>query len=441
MTDHIATLTTPSRNAAQQRSLMHPVTLRLADDVLERDFLADYGRAAVPQARIAGCLAIALYAAFGVLDAQVAPGHVRELYLIRFAVVCPLIASFVLVGFVFPGWSARVVQLAVCVIVIVAAFGLDAMPFVAPVPSDYSRTGTLLILMFLFAFARTRFVWALLTAVVVVAGYEASSVLSHMPRLLLVESNFFLVGFIVIGASTCYALERLRRREFVRQRELIQERARSDALLENVLPEAIAARLRINPARIAESVDAVSVVFADIVNFTPLSERLPPGELVALLDRIFTAFDGLCDRHGLEKIKTIGDAYMAVAGAPEPVADHAAAAAEFALDLIEVVDRFAAESDSDLQVRVGVNSGPVVAGVIGERRFSYDLWGDTVNTASRMESHGRPGAVHVSAVTHALLKDRYEFGPPETIQVKGKGSMTTYVLGVARQTPDGRGPV
>jgi adenylate cyclase len=205
------------------------------------------------------------------------------------------------------------------------------------------------------------------------------------------------------------------------------EKARSEALLRNVLPDAIAHRLRHGPVVIADRYEAVTVVFVDIAGFTPLAGRLPPEEVVALLNELFTAFDGLAEAHGVEKIKTIGDAWLGVAGAPDTATDHALRGARFALAAQAAVDDLARARGLALGVRIGVHSGPVVAGVIGKKKFAYDLWGDTVNTASRMESHGAVGRIHVSAATAALLQGLpLEARGP--VDVKGKGAMETYWL-------------
>jgi adenylate cyclase len=175
------------------------------------------------------------------------------------------------------------------------------------------------------------------------------------------------------------------------------------------------------------------VLFADIVGFTPLAQVLPPAEAVVLLDRVFAGWDELADRYGLEKIKTIGDAYMVAGGIPAPREDHAEAIADMALEMGAEAKRCAEESDFPLAVRIGIDTGPVVAGVIGRAKFTYDLWGDTVNTASRMESHGVPGEIQVTERAYERLRGRYELRRRGTIEVKGKGPMTTYLL-LARRT-------
>jgi class 3 adenylate cyclase len=210
--------------------------------------------------------------------------------------------------------------------------------------------------------------------------------------------------------------------------DLTREREKSERLLRNILPDTIAERLKNNVSTIAESFSSVSVLFADLCGFTTFSERVDASQLVDLLDDIFSAFDHLANAYGVEKIKTIGDAYMAVAGLPEARDDHAEAVAGMGLGMLEAFRGVMRNRGLSMEVRIGIHSGPVVAGVIGKHKFSYDLWGDTVNTASRMESHGEPSRVHVSQATHTLLKDRYRFTDRGEMQIKGKGLQQTYFL-------------
>ena len=211
--------------------------------------------------------------------------------------------------------------------------------------------------------------------------------------------------------------------------ELHHERARSERLLLNVLPATVAERLKGAPAvAIADHYPEATVLFADLVEFTHLAAPLEPGELVAWLNDLFSAFDRLALAHGIEKIKTVGDAYMAVGGVPEPRADHVEAVADLALALCAEAGRRVSPDGRPVLLRVGMHTGPVVAGVIGTRKFSYDLWGNTVNLASRMESHGVDGEVHVSAAVYERLRGRYRFTGRGLIPVKGKGDLPTYLL-------------
>ena len=220
--------------------------------------------------------------------------------------------------------------------------------------------------------------------------------------------------------------------EAVRGRRLLQaEQQRSERLLLNVLPSPIAARLKQGEAVIADGFPEVTVLFADLVDFTRRSQETTPEQVVRVLDGLFSALDRLAERHGLEKIKTIGDAYMAVGGLPAPRPDHAQAVAEMALAVREEVPRHLDPGGQPLAVRIGIDTGPVVAGVIGRRKFSYDLWGDTVNTASRMESRGVAGCIQVTDRTYRRLRDGYRFERRGPVQVKGKGELVTWFL-VAR---------
>ncbi|MEA2608647.1 MAG: adenylate cyclase [Chloroflexota bacterium] len=203
--------------------------------------------------------------------------------------------------------------------------------------------------------------------------------------------------------------------------------ARSEELLTNAIPASIATRLKHGETRIAESYPSTTVVFADIVGFTPWAQRTDPARVVDLLDDLFSRFDSVAADHGIEKIKTVGDAYMAAAGAPEARADHADAALDFGRAMLSEVGAWRTANEIDLQVRIGMASGGVVGGVIGSRRILFDLWGDTVNTAARMESSGVPGRIHLAASTRELLADRRTF-EERHVEVKGLGQMTTYLV-------------
>lgn len=229
-----------------------------------------------------------------------------------------------------------------------------------------------------------------------------------------------------IGA--CLEKKRLRDQEQAYLQKLAEEQSKSERLLLNILPGPIAQRLKQGESTIADSFAEVTVMFADLVGFTKLSTHLSPAELVELLNEIFSAFDELADRYGLEKIKTIGDAYMVVGGLPRPSDNHAEAIAEMAIDIQATIAKMRAKGDRPLSIRIGIHTGPVEAGVIGTKKFTYDLWGDTVNTASRMESQGVPGGIQVTVATYDRLRDKYVFEPRGVIPVKGKGDMMTYLL-------------
>ena len=251
------------------------------------------------------------------------------------------------------------------------------------------------------------------------------------PERVLLIRPILLVGLCATFAACSYYA---RRATLIAEERLDAAHQRSEELLLNILPPSIAGRLKVSDGTIADGFAEVTVLFADIVGFTTLSAKRPPERIVALLNELFCHFDDLAGRLGLEKIKTIGDCYMVAAGLPEPREDHAVATAEMALGMLRVVRDLAAHHNEALDVRIGIHSGPVVAGVIGKRKFVYDLWGDTVNTASRMESHGVPGAIQVSDECRRLLEAKFRLSRRGEIEVKGKGMMQTWLLEGAAET-------
>jgi adenylate cyclase len=228
--------------------------------------------------------------------------------------------------------------------------------------------------------------------------------------------------------NACLERKRWRERERVYLAQLEVEKAKSDRLLRNILPHPVVLRLNEGETAIADGFGAVSILFADIVGFTPAAAAMTPARLVNKLDRVFSEFDALALALGVEKIKTIGDAYMAATGLPEPRHDHVEAIAIFAIGILETLKRFDNDGEPPLRVRIGVHTGPVVAGVIGRHKFIYDVWGDTVSMASRLESHGLPGRIQVSAEVRDALAHRFVFEPRGSVHLKGKGETSVFLL-------------
>ncbi|NJN87671.1 MAG: adenylate/guanylate cyclase domain-containing protein [Leptolyngbyaceae cyanobacterium SL_7_1] len=245
----------------------------------------------------------------------------------------------------------------------------------------------------------------------------------------------YIFWFCCICNLSVFLYERLQQAEFHARLALESEQRKSERLLLNILPEAVAQQLKQEQRTIAEHFPEVTVLFADIVGFTQLSTGVPPEEMVQLLNHIFSTFDHLAERHQLEKIKTIGDAYMVVGGLPIERHDHVEAIADMALDMQQAIAQFNRQSHQSFSMRMGIHTGPVVAGVIGVKKFIYDLWGDTVNVASRMESHGIAGEIQVTTEVFNRLNPHYEFEERGAIAVKGKGDMTTYLLRGRRNQP------
>jgi len=250
---------------------------------------------------------------------------------------------------------------------------------------------------------------------------------NNLPREL-IDPVFFILN---IGAVTGIAF--LLINYYVRERKrafglLREEQQKSESLLLNVLPVEIAPRLKADNQTIADHFESASVLFADIVGSTPLFAEMEPGEAVDWLNEVFSLFDRIVEKHDLEKIRTIGDNYMVASGAPRSRPDHVQAIARLALEMSREVTTLAPRNGHNMEIRMGLNSGPLVGGVIGKTKFHYDLWGDTVNTASRMESHSKPGRIQINKSTFQLLKDDFECEPRGRIQIKGKGEMETWFV-------------
>ncbi|GBF38554.1 adenylate/guanylate cyclase domain-containing protein [Leptospira johnsonii] len=273
-----------------------------------------------------------------------------------------------------------------------------------------------------FAPIRQGLIWfGLFLIVLVLSGFAEFYLDLPIPR---VERNlqilFFVINIVGAGTLTFFSLY-----YFISKNK--QEHDRAENLLLNILPEPIAERLKRNPSTIADGYQMVSILFADIENFTVISQKVSPETLVHFLNDIFSHFDLLAEKYRMEKIKTIGDAYMAAAGIPIWHENHAESAMNMAIEMQKFVKNLKDPSGNPLRMRIGIHSGPVIAGVIGKKKFAYDLWGDAVNTASRLESHGISGRIQISETTYDLLNDTSQIEIRRLVDVKGKGQMTTYL--------------
>jgi class 3 adenylate cyclase len=426
---------------------INPITLKYDDFQLERSFRQDYAKKSIKQVRFAILLPIIIYFLVTILDViQLLRGVYTYDYMemnlwIKFGIFTPLLV--VIFAFTYTKKIFQVMQPALIVVSLISAVSFPIAissgvslirTSVAGQNYDYILfiINTALVLVTLYTYTGTRllFTYSTATALVIFIIYNITAFYFIRPTLfgITIGTNFQLLIANLIGGSAGYLMELYLRRDFLKSFLIETEREKSEQLLLNILPRTIASRLKESNDTIADSFNSVTILFADIVDFTRLSSQVSPVELVEILNYIFSAFDELAEKHQLEKIKTIGDAYMVVGGIPEPRIDHAEAIAEMALDMQAEILKINQKSQQNFSMRIGINSGEVVAGVIGKKKFIYDLWGDAVNTASRMESHGVPNAIHVTIDTYNLLADKYLFEERGVIEVKGQGEIQTYFL-------------
>lgn len=410
----------------------HPLLLHFYDPGTEADFRTFYQRMAMPFFRAGLVLAsISWIAAVPFLAWQFP--SVRSL-LIPLSAVLGLLPALVLYGTYRRKTAARTPYY---IAGLNAVAGLTVVFMRARVIEDDLIAVTALIILVFFAciLFRLRLLFALTATATYLVAFDIFVMLAPYTFFERVTISFMIwlaEGSAIIG---CFVLERSARDLFRQQQviraqrtEIRRERARSERLLYSILPVPIAQRIKQGDPLIADHFDEVTIMFTDIVGFTSIAEKLSAHELVQLLNEAFRAFDEIAERHQLEKIKTIGDAYMAVSGIPQPKSDHASRAVAAALQMVEWARTYVGPQSTKIQLRVGLHSGPVTAGVLGKNKYSYDLWGDTVNTAARMESHGEPDRVQLSARTRALLGNQYRTSSRGLLEVKGKGAMELFLV-------------
>jgi class 3 adenylate cyclase len=404
---------------------IRPSSLRFEDADLEAEFRADHRRDSRWQVRLAIVVAVIVYVSFAWLDVWMAP-DLAEVFLTIRILVAGVFGLALAVTFAPVGLTAR--EVFICVGILAAAVGiLRMMELATAVVAVRYFSGLLLVILAAHSMFRLRFQTAMLVSLLVVAAWTFQTALQGVTALWeYLNGQFFLIAAVILGMFASYSIERFSRRAWLARRDAEIEHEKSERVLFNVLPEAIAQRLKEEEGPIAEAFPAATIVFVDLVDFTNLSSSLDPRRLVGLLNRLFTEFDRIAEAHGIEKIGTSGDSYMAVAGVPVPVEDHAERIAEAAL---AIRDRIATrEGDIDVQVRIGIATGPVVAGVIGEKKLYYDLWGMPVTIASRMQAHGLPGEIQVTEAVRNALEGHYAFAERGVIDVKGVGEMRTWLL-------------
>jgi len=422
---------TPGSERSSWRLRLERLRLRFTDPGLESDFHADRFRHNLGNIRFGFIAGTALWVVWGfLLRPEMRALADRELdAIMRYGVFIPMLV----VGFALT-FTRSFERIWEWVSVAIAGGTLVLWVYyvsnVLTLPVEYGYVGVILITAFTYTLLRLRFVLVALITAIGIATYLpyafSAPFIADASRTLAI---LYLISFGSLGMLAAYRMERFTRELFLRERQLDRERSRSDGLLLNTFPEAIVQQLKTTSGgRIAQRFDQVTVMFVDAVGSTEQAARSSPEAFADALDDLFRRFDQLVERHGLEKIKTIGDAYVAVGGAPIPIADHVEASCAMALDVLDEAGRVTWPSGDPIAVRVGVATGPAVAGVIGDLRFAYDLWGDTVNLANRLEEHAPHGRALVSETTASALADRFDFGPPETLDLKGKGPTQVRVL-------------
>lgn len=377
------------------------------------------------QVRFALMLGAPMYLAFLVWDYSIDPAHILDTTYIRIAVAVILVATYALT---FRESFEQASQLVLASCAVVAGLGVIYVLHTLENGMVLGVAGVILILMYVYGFLRLRFVPSVVSGVAIWLAYDVVAIIDQLGTTELVNSNFFLAGATIFGISNSFNQERLGRRAFLYMKEVEREKARADQLLSQIFPAHIKNRLTAGERVIADSNSEVTVVFADLVGFSSLTKRLTPGHLVELLDKLFSAFDDISEKFGVEKIKTIGDSYMAVSGLAGSVARNTETILDMTLELVAAVDRVSKAERIPIGVRVGVATGHAVSGVLGAKRNHFDVWGETVNIASRMEASGIEGKVQVSEQTYWRYNQSFESEERGEIEVKGHGKLKTYIL-------------
>ena len=423
--------TDPAATTDPGRVAYDPITLRFRDPELEAAFERDVAREVLPQIRMGLVAGIGIWAIIAVILPLAGPIDPRLSFAVGAAgIVADLVALRLLRG----QPSRSHVDLVNAANTAISVVGLFVLVFGAPEWVAYVIPGLMLSSTFTFVVLRLPPLLGLATSTVYVVAF----LVLPLPRVSFLQTAFDLflvVSVILLGAMASRLREQSARQRFLQQRtieiqqtELAAEKAKSDSLLRNVLPARIAERLREDWSTLAEGFESATVLFADLVGFTALSERLGPRVTAQLLNDLVTRWDMLASEEQVEKIKTIGDAYMVVGGVPDPLPDHAVRVVRLGLAMQRATAECAADTGYPVTIRCGVHSGPVVAGVIGRTKFAYDLWGDTVNVASRLESSGIAGEVQASESTVRLLGGIFEIVPRGQVELKGKGLTEAFLV-------------
>jgi adenylate cyclase len=398
---------------------------------LEAEFLRQYDRNSAKVVRTTLLLGGLVYCAFYIWDRVIDVEHSLQTLLIRV-----IVALVILSGLLIPHRTfVRHLQKIVSAEIVFAGLAHVAILSIIKDGFTLGMPGVILVLMYNFVFFRLLFFPSALGGLIVMAAHDFVMIKYFLPADLIIVYNFFLVSTLLSGMAVTYLLEGLFRSEFLKTKEIDTERAKANAerakadnLIESLFPARVALRLKAGEETVAESHGEATILFSDLVGFTNLTRRLAPGHLVEVLTDYFSILDALTEKHGVEKIKTIGDAYMVASGLNYEHENTAEHIADFALDMVKAVRDYAEQHHFPLALRVGISTGQVVSGVIGLNKPLFDVWGDTVNLASRMESTSEAGQIQVAEATYWRLQENYELIPRGPIEVKGVGSVETFFL-------------
>ncbi|MFC1852566.1 adenylate/guanylate cyclase domain-containing protein [candidate division CSSED10-310 bacterium] len=402
---------------------------------MEQAFQDDCYVKTIDSARMTLILALVLYATSGILDSWALPLTQHDARFMRLAAIVVVIVPVLVISFY--QYFKKYMQLLSSIVVL--TIGLNILIICAISKQEelgytFYHAGLILVILSGYTVAHLRFTYATITGWTLVIAFEIVAIFiqdmlnSSQEIIQFSLANFVFMATNFIGMLANYYIEVFRRRDFLHRTIIEQEQIKAETLLLNILPAEIVTALKTDNRVMSEYFDQASILFADVVDFTALSADMKPVELVELLNEVFSGFDDLVDKYKLEKIKTIGDCYMVAAGVPKSRPDHAHVMAQLALDMNDYVLRKVFLGKYKLTFRIGINSGPVVAGVIGQKKFLYDLWGDTVNTASRMESLGRGGKIQITRSTYEIIKDDFSCESQGSTLVKGKGEMEVWFV-------------
>lgn len=410
-------------------SLLARAGLRFEDPAEERRFFLHYAsryRLVAGGSLVLGAL---IFYMFNLWDPIIDPARAEAAYRIRLFWVCPLVLATAIALFI--PKSERFYEPIATLGLVIGGVGMSVICATLDRGIDYGAAGILLVMLFAFTLIPVRFIWFAIFCAAIGGSFVAAHFVSgsYSPGMPLV--NLLLVGTgIFLGIVSAVWRERMARQQFRTLDALNLSHQRVEELLHSMLPRSIVDRIQRGESMIADEHGEVSIVFSDLVGFTALSRRLSATDLIIVLNRLFSSFDAAAEQHGMHKIKTIGDAYMAVGGITEdhPFEDHCERAAEFAFEMQRAVAEVSIELDMPLDIRVGLHIGPVVAGVIGRSRPAFDCWGESVNMASRLESSARPGAVQISEHAYERLRHLYPVEVHRQVELKGIGLTDVYLL-------------